>query len=612
MRRAALMLAALWVVAGGLVIADVSDRVTAFALGVLLPGGGFLYTGQPILFALSLVAFATALLIFFVMSPYWVPPLVLFGLAGLAALFAGGDNVDAARYIVPLILLCGLLMLSLYRALQLRAFRREVAKRNAFLVERTWSMPVPRNGGLPEVTSMTDDDLASMRRGLDLLLQPLDQWTGFLTIDQYREAAWRYQLNFMAWYLAVSRLTRTPSFTGYVAEAQKNAVDKMLDLRVWKYWRYEHLLGSLTWDPDPIPNDNIMLSGYFAAQLGSYETATGDLSYSRPGALTFDDGKHAYAYHYAAICEAVRRNYQRGPLCMFPCEPNWVYPQCNAVGMTGLLFHDRLHGTGYAASVWDEFTDALVHDLSRPDDRVVTIKSNRYGVSIPAMEVGVMSDAGSGLWYSPLMPELAARRWQVTRDNHLGIAADGGLTLRDIGRLDRIDIGGYHLNSLAFAYGTVMVAAREMGDEEIYQAAKQTLEQEFAPTVVDGARHLDGVSAMAQGIATMGRMMRRHAWHDIVRDGVPDVWLTGPRLQEAAYPDVLVARAVSDGRALDLELVPGHGSGRVTLRLAGLEPGCSYRITGGVDSAVGSDRAGEAIVSVDLSGRQPVTVVPEV
>ena len=611
MRRAALLLAALWIASGALVIANVSDRVTAFALGVFIPGGGFLFTGQWVLFALSLVAFAVALLIFFVMSPYWVPPLVLFGLAALAAFFAGrGGNVAAARYVVPLILLAGLLSLPIYRAVQLRAFRREVARRNAFLAERTWSAPVPRGSALPEVTSMTDDDLACQRRGLDLLLQPLDQWAGFLTIDQYREAAWRYQLNFMAWYLAVARLTRTPSFTGYTVEAQRNAVDKMLDLRVWKYWRYEHLLGSLRWDPDPIPNDNIMLSGYFAAQLGGYESATGDLSYSRPGALTFDDGKHAYVYDYATICEAVRRNYQRGPLCMFPCEPNWVYPQCNAVGMTGLLFHDRIHGTDYAASVWEEFSDALIHDLSRPDDRVVTIKSNRYGVSIPAMEVGVMSDAGSGLWYSPLVPELAARRWEVARDNHLTIRPDGGLGLRDIGRLDRIDIGAYHLNSLAFAYGTVMVAAREMGDEEIYQAARQTLEQDFTPHMVDGARHLDGVSPMAQGIATLGRMMRRHAWHDLVREGVPAVWLDGPRLEEASYPDVLVARAVSDGLDLDLELVPGRGGRRVTLRLAGLAPGRSYALAGAVEAAVEGDGAGEAIVHVDLDARQRITAAP--
>jgi len=254
----------------------------------------------------------------------------------------------------------------------------------------------------------------------------------------------------------------------------------------------------------------------------------------------------------------------------------------------------------------------LLQDLSRPDDRVVTIKSNRYGISIPSMEVGVMSDAGSGLWYSPLVPELAARRWEVARDNHLRVTPDGGLQLYDIGRLDRIDIGAYHLNSLAFAYGTVMAAAREMGDEEIYHAAKQSLEQDFTPNIVAGARHLDGVSPMAQGIATMGRMLRKHAWHDLVRDGVPDVWLNGPRLEEAPYPDVLVARAVSDGQDLDLELVPGSGGGRVDLRLCGLSPARDYTVSGAVEPKLTVTPTGQAFLSVDLHARQRVRVVPEV
>ena len=49
MRRAAITLGVVWTVAAGFAITDVSDRLTAFALGFLLPGGGFLYTGHPIL-----------------------------------------------------------------------------------------------------------------------------------------------------------------------------------------------------------------------------------------------------------------------------------------------------------------------------------------------------------------------------------------------------------------------------------------------------------------------------------------------------------------------------------------------------------------------------------
>ena len=115
---------------------------------------------------------------------------------------------------------------------------------------------------------------------------------------------------------------------------------------------------------------------------------------------------------------------------------------------------------------------------------------------------------------------------------------------------------------------------------------------------------------MAQGFATLARVSRRHAWHDLIRVGIPDAWLRGPRLEEAPYPDALVARAVSDGRDLDLELRHGNGGGRVRLRLAGLTPGGSYAVAGAVEDTLMGDGEGEAIVSVDLDGRSRVTVVP--
>jgi Linalool dehydratase/isomerase len=611
MKRSGVLLGALWLAALVVEIADFSPKLTAFALGLLLPGGGLLYAGAWGLFAIALVAFLVSLLIFFVMSPYWVPPLVLLAAAVCAVLALGSSHVDGARVIVPLIVagLAGVAAAS--RPVQLRRFRDEVDARNALLAERTWVEPRAASDLRPEeITAHSDDDLAAMRRGFDLLLQPLDRFDGFLTIDQYREAAWRYQMNFVAWYMSLSRLTRTPAFSGYLVEAQRNGVEKTLDPRVWRYWRWEHLLGSLKWDPDPIANDNIMLSGYFAAQVGAYETASGDHRFSAPGALTFDDGKHRYIYSYESICAAVRDNMRTGPLCMFPCEPNWVYPQCNAVGMTGILFHDQIHGTDLAGSVWEEFESALLQDLSRPDDRVVTIKSNRYGVSIPTMEVGVMSDAGSGLWYSPLVPELAARRWEVTRENHLKLQSDGSLELVDIGRLDRVDIGSYNLDSKAFAYGTVMAAAQEMGDAEMFEAALISLEREHPPKVINGARHLEGVSPMAQGLITMGRMMRHHAWHDLIRHGLPAGVLESPTLAEAPYPDVLVARAVSDGRDLDLELVPGDGPGRVNLRLANLAPGQAYVVAGAAQERIEASDDGSAMLTVDLDERRRVRLAP--
>lgn len=73
------------------------------------------------------------------------------------------------------------------------------------------------------VTEHTPEDLAHLRYALDLALQPLDSFAGFTKIDQFREAATRYQLNALSYSLSMAQFTRTPAFTGYLAEAQPNA-----------------------------------------------------------------------------------------------------------------------------------------------------------------------------------------------------------------------------------------------------------------------------------------------------------------------------------------------------------------------------------------------------
>ena len=103
-QRTGATLGAVWLAALVLEIVNPSRGVTAFALGLLFPGGGFLFTGSWGLFAAALVVFLLALIVFAVMSPYWVPPLVLIAAATGAALDAGGGVHDAARLIVPLML----------------------------------------------------------------------------------------------------------------------------------------------------------------------------------------------------------------------------------------------------------------------------------------------------------------------------------------------------------------------------------------------------------------------------------------------------------------------------------------------------------------------------
>ncbi len=84
-------------------------------------------------------------------------------------------------------------------------------------------MSVTRTATPTPVAESDVDDLATQRYFFDLLLQPLDEWEGFQRIEHFGLSAFRYELNFSQWALAMSQFTRTPAFTGYLVEAQRNA-----------------------------------------------------------------------------------------------------------------------------------------------------------------------------------------------------------------------------------------------------------------------------------------------------------------------------------------------------------------------------------------------------
>ena len=110
--------------------------------------------------------------------------------------------------------------------------------------------------------------------------------------------------------------------------------------------------------------------------------------------------------------------------------------------------------------------------------------------------------------------------------------------------------------------------------------------------------------------AYAGRVSERGTWRGLLAEGIPQHWRTGPRLCSAQYPDVLVARAVTDGRDLQLVLRPGNGYVRTELEIDRLVPGTTYRLAGATQDAVTADRDGTARVTVDLDSRVEIHVVP--
>jgi hypothetical protein len=109
---------------------------------------------------------------------------------------------------------------------------------------------------------------------------------------------------------------------------------------------------------------------------------------------------------------------------------------------------------------------------------------------------------------------------------------------------------------------------------------------------------------------TLDRQLHQGFWRNTVIVPTPESARSGPILDEVAYPDVLVARAISNGDDLHLVLRPGRESSTEVLQLARLQPARRYRVSGAITDAIIADADGRAELSVVLNGRSEVRVQP--
>lgn len=601
MRRAALTYAALWLVGLAPVAIDLGPAWQKAGLGLALPGGGFAASGRPVLAAAALVVLVVGLVVWWFFGATIVPPLVW--AATLAVGVVTGGDVESSWAVGTLV--AGPTFVAALVASQVVRHRSQVragAALNARLADVTFTIsgPPDLDVGLP-VTESTAEDLARLRYGLDLALQPIDRFDGFTHLDQYREAALRYQLNALSYGLSMSQFTRTPAFSGYLAEAQRHAIEKMLQRKVWGYWATENAWGNLRWDPEPVENsENIMLTGFMGLMVGMYETLNDD-RYSRPAGLPFRwSPDRTYDHSFGSLASSIHRNMEASDYTLFPCEPNWIYTVCNTFGLNTMVSHDRLHGTTFAADVVDRLRDGYETEFMRPDGKIVGVRARHLGMSwnfwaSPSVQTTTT------YWMHAGMPELAQRTWWLLRDR---------LTLRD-GHLELprfvskgLDPGNYQLGRDTFGQITTVMAAREVGDEEYALAAQRTIDDREPVDESDsGVRRLKDSSGLANLYGNLGRFGRRSGLRDLVAHGVPEAWRTGPVLAEAAYPDVLVAKAVTDGHALDLVLLPGAGPVRTTLAIERLVPGRRYTVTGARAPEAIAELDGGALIEIDLGAR---------
>jgi linalool dehydratase/isomerase-like protein len=329
-RKRLAIVAVLWCIGITPTVLDFPLPWNALGVGLIFPGAGVLYRGHAWLFLIVLALAAVAIYRMWVMADHIAMPALYLGAAVLAPLLPGDNSWPWVVWVVPSAVAASL---AIVEALQWTAYmraRRLGRERNAYVESRParTDFTVGSFSG-PDVVESTEGELRLQRWVLDHALQPVDDWDVYDWSEKAQRdtRSVRYQLNWLQWALAIGQYTRTPAFTGYLAEGQRRLIERMRDRRIWGYWRGENIAGNLDFNADPVRKDNIMFSGYLELMVGTYAVLNSDRRYDAPGALTFTwDRDHRFVYDHASLSDVVENNFRTSRFGLFACEPTFVFP----------------------------------------------------------------------------------------------------------------------------------------------------------------------------------------------------------------------------------------------------------------------------------------------
>ncbi|MET0445905.1 MAG: hypothetical protein ABW151_15120 [Pseudorhodoplanes sp.] len=599
---------------------DIPLAWCVFGWGLWLPGAGFLAIGgwATLLFPLALALFVVAFWIWVLCGMVIAPP-VVWTIAAFAAPTMTTDRIAPATWImVPLLVI---LLYVLHRYLLKRNYKAAIQlskKREAGLpgwlaeLDRVQS---PVTDASDPTRELTPDELGGLRYILDRALQPVGMFEGFTRIDNFQLAGLRYQLNYMSYGLSMLQRKYLPNFHGYLNHAQRYAIESLTSPEVCGYWKYENFWGNLSLNPDPISTkDDVMLTGLSLPALSCYAENTGDRRYEQKDALQFRPCKlssKTYGQNARSFVDSIVWNWKRSIYFLYPCEPHWVFPICNSYAMCGVKPFDRTNGTRFAADAYPSFMRMLDSEFVAPGGSLQPELSALIGISpfwnVTQMQMDNLLSVSQV--FNGLHPGYAKLWYVCGRHEYLKLTPEG-LELTHGSWSDCTDFGNYQKNP-GMALGTIALAAREHGDDVIAEAALRKAAELLTPLDDKGVLAYQDISNTANINLAVARWARREDWLDTINRAPLPGASTGPILTGCVYPDVLVARAFSDGATLDLVLYNGREPGQYALQIERLQAGRAYRVDGAAPSSFTASTDGTITLNVALNGRKSVTLTPQ-
>lgn len=419
---------------------------------------------------------------------------------------------------------------------------------------------------------LTQDNLARTRFLLDRALQPLNNFNGFERKDQFQTGALRYQLQFAGYALAFVQHCSTPAFKGYMHQAQSNLIEKLRSPKVWSYWKQEALWGQFKVNANPICRDNIMFTGFTASQMALFAGATGDERFCNDAAftLTTKNGR-IFPANFKTMIDNLDRQHAESSLGLIACEPNWVFPLCNSIGLVGMK---RQYSQSRPLE-WSSYAERM-EQMFRAEfkDRMgnfVTCRSSHLGFAMPHVG-GAATKALPSFFLNASLPKLARENWELQRQEIFG-HRDERLNVR-LRKFWPIDIGNYKFTRISGLAATA-ATARELGDEHATAALLSKLDKLYPSTTENGRFHRKHASIWAHSMELIAHVGQVSSLQEIAISQ-PD--FNAPHLKECPLDVAQVALAKRSESGLEIVLYPTAKENEVEITFAGLKVNSSWQL----------------------------------
>ncbi|WP_051735652.1 hypothetical protein [Streptomyces sp. NRRL B-3229] len=313
--------------------------------------------------------------------------------------------------------------------------------------------------------------------------------------------AYRYQLAYMAYALALTHVHRLPAAPGLFQPAIQRLIDKLLLPEAWMYWRDTGRGGGLLnprmtdatdQDWDPVVRDNIMYSAYVQSMALLHDYLFDTDRYAEPGSLTFrfwtmhwGGDEKRFPYDRDSLNDHIYWQLVQNGYLGVACEPNCVFQICIQPAILGFRLHDLITGGKRAEETVAAYERAWA-DFGRLGENghynVMVLKDSKVliGNDGPAAQMDGWCGSLMNMWNREFVHEHYPR--QIA--DYLVHGPDGTLSVPPA---SPADMNGQEVARDSDGnFGWLAVWASEMGDERTRDGLLAHADRFMNPTRRDG------------------------------------------------------------------------------------------------------------------------------